>query len=221
MSDHEAIERMKYGDIGALEELVLRYQVKAVRTAFLISEDHALAEDIVQTAFIRAYERIEQFDVSRPFGPWFLRLVVNDTLKAVRRSARTISLDTQPGQEDELLAHIAQHELSAVEQLEEQLDRYETNEALASAMSRLPAEQRAALVLRYYAGLNDAEISTRLNCTPGTVRWRLYRARERLRHLLWPLSTEQSTHNLSRPQHSGLEIDSTIKPASNPKKGDI
>ena len=94
MEEAEAIARLKQGDISGLETLVCRFQVQAVRTAFLITRDRALAEDIVQAAFVRAYECIELFDAGRPFGPWFLRMVVNDAIKTAARRERHVSLET-------------------------------------------------------------------------------------------------------------------------------
>src|SRR3954467_7626853 len=93
MDEREAIARLAGGDISGLELLVSRYQVQAVRAAYLVCRNSALAEDIVQEAFLRAYERIEQFDPDRPFHPWFLRMVVNDALKAASRAGKVVSLD--------------------------------------------------------------------------------------------------------------------------------
>lgn len=90
--ERAAIEQLRRGDIDGLAVLVRRYQLRAVRAANLIVRDRPLAEDIVQTAFLRAYARIDQFDPSRPFGPWFLRVVVNDALKAARRADRLVPL---------------------------------------------------------------------------------------------------------------------------------
>ncbi len=87
MEEQEAIARLKRGDVGGLEALVHKYQVKAVRTAYLVVRDRALAEDIVQAAFLRAYERIGQFDAGRPFGPWFLRSVAYEFLRLTARLA--------------------------------------------------------------------------------------------------------------------------------------
>ncbi|MEO8288278.1 MAG: sigma-70 family RNA polymerase sigma factor [Chloroflexota bacterium] len=197
MSEQVAIARLKRGDIDGLEEFVLRYQAKAIRTAYLICRDLSLSEDIVQAAFLHAYERIDQFDSARSFAPWFLRIVVNDAVKAVNRRKRTISLDRESGQGEIGATYGDQTEItgsltgldagqiaSYYRSLEEQLERLDTTEALSSALAQLPTEQRAAVVMRYYLGLTDAEISERLDCTPGTVRWRLYAARERLRRLL-------------------------------------
>ena len=66
MDDREAIRRMKSGEIGGLEALVNRYQVRAARAAFFVTHEEALAEDIVQETFIRLYQRIRQFDETRP-----------------------------------------------------------------------------------------------------------------------------------------------------------
>ena len=97
MEEAEAIAQLKQGDVGGLEALVRGHQVQAVRTAYLITRDRALAEDIVQAAFVRAYQRIEQFDTRRPFGPWFLRSVVNDAIKAASRRERWVSLEASDG----------------------------------------------------------------------------------------------------------------------------
>ena len=77
MEERKAIERLKNGDIGGLEVLVRRHQVRAIRAAYLIVRDHALAEDVVQGAFVRVYERIGSFDERQPFNPWFMKVVVN------------------------------------------------------------------------------------------------------------------------------------------------
>ena len=77
LDDDEAIRRMKGGDIGGLEILVRRYQVRAVRTAFLVTQDEPLAEDVVQDAFIHLHQRIHHFDDRRPLEPYLMRSVIN------------------------------------------------------------------------------------------------------------------------------------------------
>ena len=186
-SEREAIERLRRGDIGGLEPLVRRYQLQAVRAATLITRDRALAEDIVQGAFIRAYERIAQFDATRPFGPWFLRGVVNDALKAARRERRQ-----QPLGDDDWGATIDTLEADP-ERLAELL---ETSRSLQQALDQLPAEQRAAIVLRYYLDLTEQETARRLGSPLGTIKWRLHAARARLRHLL---GTDDPTTTRSVP----------------------
>jgi len=175
MDEREAIARLAGGDISGLELLVSRYQVRAVRAAYLVCRDSALAEDIVQSAFIRVYERIDRFDPSRPFAPWFLRIVTNDALKAAQRGERTVPLHDD---------HASVPASWSQEDIEGHLEAMETVNAINAAVALLSPEQRATIVLRYYLNLSDDEMSARLDCAPGTVRWRLHAARRRLRQLL-------------------------------------
>jgi RNA polymerase sigma-70 factor (ECF subfamily) len=93
MDERIHIARLKAGDLTGLEKLVTEYQVRAVHAAWLIVYDRALAEEIAQSAFIKAAERIGQYDEGRPFAPWFFRIVINDALKAARKQKRQLSLD--------------------------------------------------------------------------------------------------------------------------------
>src|SRR5688572_8835225 len=93
MDEQIAISRIKQGDLNCLESLVKRYQVRAVHAVYLILYDRALAEDIVQTAFLKVAERIHQFDEGRPFASWFFRIVVNDALKAAQHRKQSVSLE--------------------------------------------------------------------------------------------------------------------------------
>lgn len=184
MEEHEAIAQLKRGDIGGLEALVRKYQVQAVRTAYLITRDRALAEDIVQAAFLRAYERIGQFDARRPFGPWFLRSVVNDAVKAATRRERQVSLEANPEGEETSLAELLADPGPGPDDL---VEAAELRQTVWAALGKLPPTQRAAIVLRYYLGLSEAEMADELACPPGTVKWRLHAARKHLQTLLRPL----------------------------------
>jgi len=184
MDEQEAIARLKRGDIGGLEALVRKYQVQAVRAAYLITRDRALAEDIMQEAFLRAYERIDQFDAGRPFGPWFLRSVVNDAVKAAAHRERHVSLESGSEGDEASLADLLADPSPGPADL---VEAAETRQAVWAALGRLPPAQRAAIVLRYYLGLSEAEMADELACPPGTVKWRLHAARRRLRRLLRPL----------------------------------
>lgn len=181
MDEREAIARLAGGDISGLELLVSRYQVRAVRAAYLVCRDLALAEDIVQSAFIRVYERIDRFDPARPFAPWFLRIVTNDALKAAQRGERIVPLHDPDHADPRLRLMPASW---SREEIEDHLEAMETSAAINDAIALLSPEQRAAIVLRYYLNLSDEEMSARLDCAPGTVRWRLHAARRRLRQLL-------------------------------------
>lgn len=180
MDENEAITRLKRGDINGLENLVKLYQLEATRTAFLITRDHQLAEDIVQNAFLKCYERIQQFDSKRAFRPWFMRIVVNDALKVVARRPATISLYNSPTENsiyEELAADDSWQPL-------EMLERVEMNKAIWDGLGQLSPVQRASLVLRYYNNLSESEMATQLNVAPGTVKSRLHAARQQLRSIL-------------------------------------
>ena len=175
--ERAAIARMRSGDIAGLAALVETYQLKATRTAYLIVRDQALAEDITQSAFIRAYERIAQFDAAASFGPWFLRSVANDAIKAVERARRSVPFDDDVDERSspaDTLIDPAQGPSALFEAAEDA-------EALWALLGRLPARQRAVTVLRYFDGLSDAEIADYLDTPAATVRWRLFAARSKLR----------------------------------------
>lgn len=176
--EKEAIARLKKGEISGLEILVRKYQLQAVRAAYLITRDRALAEDLVQSAFLRAYERIEQLEVERSFGPWFLRSVVNDALKAVTRRERGVSLEREGPDGEELI--LTDNQPGP----EELLEQVETRLAIGNALNQLSPSQRATIVMRYYLGFSEAAVAQQLGCPPGTVKWRLHAARERLQDLL-------------------------------------
>ncbi len=195
--DAIAVARLKAGDISGLEMLVRRYQLKAVRAAYLITRDKLLAEDLVQAAFLRAYERIDQFDITREFGPWFLRSVINDALKAASRAGRSISweqtFDDPSGEPPEL----TMPEAGPAELFEQT----ETRLTIGAALDRLTPPQRAVIVLRFYLGYSEAETAGQLGCPPGTVKWRLHAARQQLQTLLGELrpGTTQ-TEAAARPE---------------------
>jgi len=196
MTESDAIARLQRGDIGGLDTLVQMYQVRAVRAAYLVCRDPALAEDIVQSAFIRVYERIDRFDPSRPFAPWFLRIVTNDALKAAQRGERIVQLDDHAASLPATWSH---------EEIEVHLEAMETSAAINDAIALLSPEQRAAIVLRYYLNLSDEEMSARLDCAPGTVRWRLHAARRRLRQLL-PAWVAPGATDVYGPEPNALPV---------------
>ena len=177
MTDQEAVAKLQARDIGGLETLVRRYHTQAIQSAYLILDDWSLAEDVAQSAFVNAYERIGTFDNSRPFAPWFLRTAVNIALK-VAAGKRDLSLDM----------HMEKSGLEGVPALEpgvvEGLEAAETREEVLAALHKLSPDQRAAIVMKYYLNLSDLEVATRLDVPAGTVRRRLHDARKRLQRLL-------------------------------------
>lgn len=190
MDEQKAIQRLKDGDISGLEFLVDRYQVKALRTAYLITRDPGLAEDVVQDSFIRALRAIRGFDGTRPFEPWFLRSVVNASVKVMQRSARQVSLSgtSQVGDEadESLLAELA----AQMESVESQVESAEVERQIWDAMQKLSPRQRAVIVQRYFLDMSEAEMARESGTAIGTIKWLLNAARERLRRLLAGRSEE-------------------------------
>jgi RNA polymerase sigma-70 factor (ECF subfamily) len=182
-NDHQAIARLKRGDPGGLEALVCKYQVQAMHAAYLVVRDRPLAEDVVQSAFLRAAEKIEQFDEQRPFGPWFLRSVLNAALKAAKRQQRLVSLEADPGDTGFSLAEWLADPAPRPEAL---VETQETRQAVWQALGQLSPEQRAAIVLRHFLEFNEAEMTKAMQRPPSTIKWRLHTARQRLRKLLRP-----------------------------------
>jgi RNA polymerase sigma-70 factor (ECF subfamily) len=183
MDEAFAIARLKEGDIDGLAALVRLHQVRALRAAYLVTRDRALAEDVVQAAFLRAYQRIAQFDATRPFGPWFLRSVVNAAVQATGQRARVVPLE--PADADERGATGATLPDNGPGP-DLHWEAVETREELWAALGQLTPRQREAVVLRYYLNLDESEMARQLDCPPGTVKSRLSAARARLRSLLRP-----------------------------------
>jgi RNA polymerase sigma-70 factor (ECF subfamily) len=182
MDEALAIARMKAGEIEGLAELVRAYQVRAIRAAYLVTRDRATAEDVVQVAFLRAYQRIGKFDASRPFGPWFLRSVTNAAVQVASQRARVLPLERDEDSERAAETTLADYAPGP----DRHWEAVETRAELWAALGQLTPRQREAVVLRYYLNLDEAEMAQRLQCPPGTIKSRLSAARARLRSLLRP-----------------------------------
>ena len=181
MKDDQAVARLKQGDQAGMEELVSRYYLPAVRAAYLILQDRGLAEDVVQNSFVGLSDTLRHFDPERPFGPWFLRCVVNAAINTSRRESRLVSLD----QAEEAASFSVENWLQ--EQADgpaEQVEAAEKQAAVQQALEKLNPQQRAAVVMRYYLELSENEMVDELNVPKSSLKWWLYSARVRLRDLL-------------------------------------
>ena len=179
MDDRIAISRLKQGDLKGLEILVNRYEAQAVHAAYLVLYDRMLAEDVAQTAFVKAAERIHQFDEERPFAPWFFRVVVNDALKTAQKQRYILPLDDL----DEPAARLADWLTDPTPWPEQQLEEKEIRENLMNAIHSLPPEQRAVIVMQYYLDLSEVDMSAKMERPLSTIKWWLRDARKRLRDL--------------------------------------
>jgi RNA polymerase sigma-70 factor (ECF subfamily) len=178
MDEQQAIQRLKNGDISGLEHLVTQYQVKAVRAAFFITRDPGLAEDVVHDAFIHVYHAIGSFDTNRPFEPWFMRSVVNASVKMVQRSARQVEIGEET--DETVLVDLAKR----VESVESQVESMEVQDQIWAALQKLSPRQRGVIVQKYFLGMSEAEMAEQSDTAKGTIKWLLNAARERLREML-------------------------------------
>ncbi len=177
-----AIRRLKDGDLSGLDTLVVRYQVRMVRTAFLILQDESAAQDVVQDVFLRLYRDIRHFDETRPFEPYLLKSVVHAALNRIRQERRWLSLDGNPA--------VVERLLTGPERPENLLEAHERANEILSALAQLSPRQRAAIVQRYYLEMSEQEMAQSMGVTTGTIKWLLHAARTRLRALLRPERSE-------------------------------
>ena len=182
MDEREAVDNLKRGDIGGLEALVNLYHTRAARTAYLVVRDRGLAEDVAQSAFVRAFDRIGGFDADRPFGPWFMKVVLNEAVETARRRERASSREVSGA--EGILARLADpgvdpHGLA---------EKAEVRRRVWRALGELPPVQRAAIVQRYYLDMSEAEMAESAASPPGTIKRRLHDARKGLSRLLRPQS---------------------------------
>lgn len=183
MDEQIAISRLKQGDLIGLETLVSLYQVQAVRAAYLILDDRSMAEDVVQTAFVKIAQRIHQFQNERPFGPWFYRIVVNDALKLAKKQKRSLSLDEHL---DDSTAQLAKWLVAPELNPEQLVERMESREIILAAIQSLPPGQRAVIVMKYFFDLPMSDMSAETGRPLSTIKWWLRDARHRLRSLMEP-----------------------------------
>lgn len=184
----EAIRRCQQGDIAGLGLLVACYQIPGVRLAYLLTGDHALADDIVQDSFLLAYRGIKRFRLGNPFAPWFYRIVTN-TARQQRRYARhrrEVSLDALSPEDPaaQRLGATADSSRAGHADPAEHAEWAEARAALLAALDTLPQKQREAVVLRYYFGYPDRQIAGILGCRLGTVQQRLHAGRGSLQRVI-------------------------------------
>ena len=183
MDEKLAVKRLKQGDIGGLEYLVVMHQVRAIRASYLITRDVGLAEEIVQEAFLQVYRSIQGFDPTRAFEPWFMRSVVNASVKAMKKSARQVNVEDI---DESVLAEFVRK----VEPVELQVENIELQNQVWEAMRKLSPRQRAVIVQRYFLEMSEKEMAEETDSAAGTVKWMLNAAREKLRTLLAERSDE-------------------------------
>ncbi|MCS6763072.1 MAG: RNA polymerase sigma factor RpoE [Candidatus Protistobacter heckmanni] len=190
MSEREAdqilVERVQKGDKRAFELLVSKYQRKIFRLISRLIRDPVEVDDIAQDAFIKAYRALPQFRGESAFYTWLYRIAVNTAKNHLANQGRRAE---SPGdivvEEAETFAN--SENLRDINTPESVLQGKQVAETVNKAMQALPEELRAAIFLREIDGLSYEEIAEVMNCPIGTVRSRIFRARESIAEKLRPL----------------------------------
>ena len=192
-ADAMLVQRAAAGDHKAFELLVIKYQRRIQRLIGRMVRDVDLVEDIAQETFIRAYRALAQFRGDAQFYTWLYRIAVNTAKKALMDLKRnpTVSENFYKSGDDDESSPI-ENELSSPETPDAVLASKEIAEMVNAVMEALPEELRQAITLREIEGLSYEEISEAMNCPIGTVRSRIFRAREAISEKIKPLLENQT-----------------------------
>jgi RNA polymerase sigma-70 factor (ECF subfamily) len=177
------VKRARQGDLGAYDELVRRYQERIYATVYHMTSNHEDANDLAQEAFIKAYQALKSFKGGSSFYTWVYRIAVNKTINFLkqRKNRAHLSLDD--------LDFNAEHDPDLVALISDKTPRREINlaelhEKLNEAMQKLSETHRLVVTLHDVQGLSHEEIAEIMECNIGTVRSRLFYARQQLQAYL-------------------------------------
>jgi len=189
-TDALLVERARRGDNRAFEMLVIKYQRRIERLIARMVRDVDLVQDIAQETFIRAYRAMPQFRGESAFYTWLYRIAVNTAKKALVELKRdplvTESARAGSNDDDDETSRV-ERELTDGETPEAVLASKEIAQTVNAAIEALSEDLRQAITLREIEGLSYEEIAELMNCPIGTVRSRIFRAREAIAHRLRPL----------------------------------
>ncbi|HET7011946.1 MAG TPA: sigma-70 family RNA polymerase sigma factor [Anaerolineales bacterium] len=169
--DRDLVEQTRRGRIDAYGELVRRYQTSVFNVCYRMLGERQEAEDLAQDAFLRAYQRLETFDVERPFGPWIRKVAANLCLNSLQKhSPPRLSLDEE--YDDPI--DVGQPDPAEVHERADQANR------LRLALTRLPAHYRAVIELRHFHDMSYEEMARSLALPLSDIKTHLFRARRLL-----------------------------------------
>jgi RNA polymerase sigma-70 factor, ECF subfamily len=188
-ADALLVERAQRGDHHAFEMLVVKYQRRVERLISRMVRDSGLVEDVAQESFIRAWRALPQFRGDSAFYTWLYRIAVNTAKKALMERKRDplVNESTLVSPEEGEEPSRVENELSDGETPEALLASKEIAATVNAAIDALSEDLRQAIVLREIEGLSYEEIADVMNCPIGTVRSRIFRAREAIATRLRPL----------------------------------
>ena len=184
-ADQALVARVQRGEKAAFDVLVVKYQQKIVKLVMRYVRDPAEALDVAQEAFLKAYKALPNFRGDSAFYTWMYRIAINTAknhLVANRRRPLEYNLDLQDPEQYDMQARFK--EIDTPEGL---LLTEEIRENVNAAIENLPEDLRTAIILREFEGMSYEEIAQTMECPVGTVRSRIFRAREAIDKRLKPL----------------------------------
>ena len=183
--DQRLVDRVKEGDKKAFDVLVIKYQHKIVKLVMRYIRDPAEAQDVSQEAFIKAYRALPKFRGDSAFYTWLYRIAINTAKNhIVSMNRKPLDYDLDPQNLDGYEVHPKLRNDDAPDKI---LQREELRQTLEDAIDALPEELRVAIVLREIDGLSYEEIAEAMECPVGTVRSRIFRARDAVDKKIRPL----------------------------------
>ena len=184
-TDQQLVERVQKGDSRAFDMLVLRYQHKIVSLVGRYVHDVHEAQDVAQETFVKAYRALSRFRGESAFYTWLYRIAINTAKNyLVSRSRRPPDTDVDVGDAEH---YEVQNVLRDIETPENQLSRDQLRQVVFKAIENLPEDLKTAITLREFEGLSYEEIADVMQCPVGTVRSRIFRAREAIDKKMLPL----------------------------------
>lgn len=176
VADQELVKKAQRGDRGAFDLLVIKYQQKIVKLVMRYVRDPVESLDVTQEAFIKAYRALPNFRGDSAFYTWLYRIAINTAknyLVAMQRRPMEYDVDLQDPEQYDVAARLRDEDSPEGLALQEEL-----RHAVEGAIAALPEELRTAILLREIDGLSYEEIAQAMECPVGTVRSRIFRARE-------------------------------------------
>jgi RNA polymerase sigma-70 factor (ECF subfamily) len=187
-SDEALVRRVQAGDSTAFDLLVLKYQNKIINLVGRYVHDHAAALDVSQEAFIKAYRGLANFRGESAFYTWLYRIAINTAKNhLVSQARRHADMELDPEDAEQLSGESALKDHATPEG---ELLSQEIQAVVQKTIERLPEDLRTAITLRELEGLSYEEIAQTMGCPIGTVRSRIFRAREAIDRTLRPLLTD-------------------------------
>jgi RNA polymerase sigma-70 factor (ECF subfamily) len=184
-SDLELVRRVQRGERGAFDLLVLRYQHKVVKLVARLLRDPTEAEDVAQEAFVKAYRALASFRGDSAFYTWLYRIAVNtarNSMASRQRRPLDYEADLSETEQSAVASRMSHSETPEATVLSDEI-----HATVNRAVSELPEDLRTAIILREIEGLSYEEIAAAMDCPVGTVRSRIFRAREAIDRNLKPL----------------------------------